>query len=64
MKKLKNALMYLAWWDLLFIIPMSFLFVYLPAYNFISTLLNVAIVFFFSIGLILTTHILWNYFKK
>lgn len=64
MKKLKNALMYLAWWDLLFIIPMLLLFVYLPAYNFISVLLNVVIVIFFSMGLILTTHILWNYFQK
>ncbi|WP_259677153.1 DUF6007 family protein [Staphylococcus aureus] len=27
-------------------------------------LLNIVIVIFFSMGLILTTHILWNYFKR
>ncbi|PTI04840.1 DUF6007 family protein [Staphylococcus warneri] len=64
MRKLKNSLLYLAWWDLFFIIPMFLLFIYLPTYNLVSALLNIVIVFFFSMGLILTTHILWNYFKR
>ncbi|WP_454312144.1 DUF6007 family protein [Staphylococcus hominis] len=64
MRKLKNSLLYLAWWDVFFIIPMFLLFIYLPTYNLVSVLLNIVIVFFFSMGLILTTHILWNYFKR
>lgn len=64
MGKLKNSLLYLAWWDLFFIIPMFLLFMYLPTYNWVSILLNIVIVVFFSMGLILTTHILWNYFKR
>ncbi|UZW86867.1 DUF6007 family protein (plasmid) [Staphylococcus lugdunensis] len=64
MRKLKNSLLYLAWWDLFFIIPMFLLFIYLPTYNLVSVLLNIVIVVFFSMGLILTTHILWNYFKR
>ena len=64
MRKLKNSLQYLVWWDVFFIIPMFLLFIYLPTYNLVSVLLNIVIVFFFSMGLILTTHILWNYFKR
>ncbi|WP_248282307.1 DUF6007 family protein [Staphylococcus caprae] len=64
MRKLKNSLLYLVWWDVFFIIPMFLLFIYLPTYNLVSVLLNIVIVFFFSMGLILTTHILWNYFKR
>ncbi|MEJ7174874.1 DUF6007 family protein [Staphylococcus caprae] len=64
MKNLKESLTMLGWWDLLFIIPMFLLFEYLPTYNFISILLNVIIIIFFSIGLILTTHMLWIYIKE
>ncbi|ARJ30843.1 DUF6007 family protein [Staphylococcus lugdunensis] len=64
MENLKISLLYLGWWDLLFTIPMFLLFIYLPTYNFISILLNIIIVFFFSMGLILTTHALWKYIKE
>ncbi|MDU7271263.1 MAG: DUF6007 family protein [Staphylococcus lugdunensis] len=48
----------------MFLIPMFLLLSYLPIYNVFSIILNVIIVFFFAMGLILTTHILWDYFKS
>ncbi|MBX8994167.1 MULTISPECIES: DUF6007 family protein [Staphylococcus] len=54
---LKYSLTYLGWYDLIFLVPMFFLFAYLPTYNVWSILLNVIIVIFFSIGLATITHI-------
>ncbi|MCH4302832.1 MULTISPECIES: DUF6007 family protein [Staphylococcus] len=64
MKNTNEFLTTLSWWDLLLTIPVFLLFTYLPTYNFFCILLNIIIIIFFSIGLILTTHILWNYFKR
>lgn len=58
MEDLKHSLKSLGWWDLFFAIPMFLLFAYLPNYNFITIFLNIVIIIFFSIGLILTTHII------
>ncbi|MEA1224557.1 DUF6007 family protein [Staphylococcus aureus] len=58
MEDLKHSLKGLGWWDLFFAIPMFLLFVYLPNYNFITIFINIVIIIFFSIGLILTTHII------
>lgn len=58
MEDLKHSLKGLGWWDLFFAIPMFLLFVYLPNYNFITIFINIVIIIFFSIGLILTTHIM------
>ncbi|WP_072511735.1 DUF6007 family protein [Staphylococcus aureus] len=58
MEDLKESLKSLGWWDLFFAIPMFLLFAYLPNYNFITIFLNIVIIIFFSIGLILTTHII------
>ena len=54
---LKYSLTYLGWYDLIFLVPMFFLFAYLQTYNVWSILLNVIIVIFFSIGLATITHI-------
>ncbi|PTJ50271.1 hypothetical protein BU019_11095 [Staphylococcus simulans] len=64
MENLKKSLLSLGWWDLLFTIPMFLLFIYLPTYNFLSIVLNIIIVFFFSMALVLTTHALWRYMKS
>ncbi|SQC24646.1 Uncharacterised protein [Staphylococcus aureus] len=47
-----------------FIVPMFLLFVYLPNYNFITIFINIVIIIFFSIGLILTTHIIIDKIKE
>lgn len=51
MNDLKEAMNGLGWLDLIFLIPLSFLYIYLPTYNFISILLNVLIIILVSIGL-------------
>ncbi|MBE5663815.1 hypothetical protein HU000_05050 [Staphylococcus sp. SS60] len=63
MEDLKESLKSLGWWDLFFAIPMFLLFAYLPNYNFITIFLNIVIIIFFSIGLILTTHIIIDNIK-
>ncbi|MDT3131488.1 DUF6007 family protein [Staphylococcus aureus] len=63
MEDLKHSLKSLGWWDLFFAIPMFLLFAYLPNYNFITIFLNIVIIIFFSIGLILTTHIIIDKIK-
>ncbi|WP_241962774.1 DUF6007 family protein, partial [Staphylococcus shinii] len=50
MKNLKESLNGLGWLDLIFLIPLFFLYTYLPAYNLISVLLNVIIIILVSIG--------------
>ncbi|HCZ6893086.1 TPA: hypothetical protein O3110_002437, partial [Staphylococcus aureus] len=47
-----------------FLVPMFLLFVYLPNYNFITIFINIVIIIFFSIGLILTTHIIIDNIKN
>ncbi|HDP5853001.1 hypothetical protein I6B58_08550 [Staphylococcus aureus] len=64
MEDLKESLKSLGWWDLFFAIPMFLLFAYLPNYNFITIFLNIVIIIFFSIGLILTTHIIIDNIKN
>ncbi|HEA6820266.1 TPA: hypothetical protein RXI50_001190 [Staphylococcus aureus] len=64
MEGLKHSLKSLGWWDLFFAIPMFLLFAYLPNYNFITIFLNIVIIIFFSIGLILTTHIIIDKIKN
>ncbi|UVI84960.1 DUF6007 family protein [Staphylococcus aureus] len=64
MEDLKESLKSLGWWDLFFAIPMFLLFVYLPNYNFITIFINIVIIIFFSIGLILTTHIIIDNIKN
>ncbi|HCZ0197719.1 TPA: hypothetical protein O2H24_000219 [Staphylococcus aureus] len=63
MDGLKHSLKSLGWWDLFFAIPMFLLFAYLPNYNFTTIFLNIVIIIFFSIGLILTTHIIIDKIK-
>lgn len=64
MEDLKESLKGLSWYDLFFAVPMFLLFVYLPNYNFITIFLNIVIIIFFSIGLILTTHIIIDKIKS
>lgn len=64
MEDLKESLKSLGWWDLFFAIPMFLLFAYLPNYNFITIFLNIVIIIFFSIALILTTHIIIDKIKS
>ncbi|HEK7144280.1 TPA: hypothetical protein SR715_000938 [Staphylococcus aureus] len=64
MEGLKHSLKSLGWWDLFFAIPIFLLFAYLPNYNFITIFLNIVIIIFFSIGLILTTHIIIDKIKR
>ncbi|WP_415239059.1 DUF6007 family protein [Staphylococcus lugdunensis] len=64
MNNFRETLKAIGCWDLIFLIPMFLLLSYLPIYNVFSIILNVIIVFFFAMGLILTTHILWDYFKS
>ncbi|ELL5583651.1 DUF6007 family protein [Staphylococcus aureus] len=63
MEDLKQSLKGLGWYDF-FIVPMFLLFVYLPNYNFITIFINIVIIIFFSIGLILTTHIIIDKIKS
>lgn len=64
MEDLKQSLKGLGWYDLFFTVPMFLLFVYLLNYNFITIFINIVIIIFFSIGLILTTHIIIDNIKK
>ncbi|HDP2649949.1 TPA: hypothetical protein P6J42_002661 [Staphylococcus aureus] len=64
MEDLKESLKGLSWYDLFFTVSMFLLFVYLPNYNFITIFLNIVIIIFFSIGLILTTHIIIDKIKS
>lgn len=64
MEDLKQSLKGLGWYDLFFIVPMFLLFVYLPNYYFITIFINIVIIIFFSIGLILTTHIIIDKIKS
>lgn len=64
MEDLKESLKGLSWYDLFFTVPMFLLFVYLLNYNFITIFLNIVIIIFFSIGLILTTHIIIDKIKS
>ncbi|HCG2309894.1 TPA: hypothetical protein O1U84_001797 [Staphylococcus aureus] len=64
MEDLKHSLKSLGWYDLFFLVPMFLLFVYLPNYNFITIFINIVIIIFFSIGLILTTHIIIDNIKN
>ncbi|GAQ17603.1 membrane protein [Oceanobacillus picturae] len=50
--------------DLIFLIPMFMLFSYLPSYNFVSILLNIIIVIFFTFGLAMAFHIIVDLIKK
>ncbi len=62
MKNIEKTILQITWWDIIFLIPMFLLFSYLPTYNTWCILLNVIIIIFFGMGLVLTTHILWNHF--
>ncbi|HDE6521992.1 TPA: DUF6007 family protein [Staphylococcus aureus] len=64
MEDLKQSLKGLGWYDLFFTVPMFLLFVYLQNYNFITIFINIVIIIFFSIGLILTTHIIIDKIKS
>lgn len=64
MEDLRHSLKGLGWYDLFFTVPMFLLFVYLLNYNFITIFINIVIIIFFSIGLILTTHIIIDKIKS
>ncbi|MBO8551143.1 hypothetical protein INO47_07465 [Staphylococcus aureus] len=64
MEDLRHSLKGLGWYDLFFTVPMFLLFVYLRNYNFITIFINIVIIIFFSIGLILTTHIIIDKIKS
>lgn len=49
--------------DLIFIVPMFLLFSYLPDYSPWNVLLNVVIVLFFSFGLAMAFHIVFDLVK-
>ncbi|MEB7755437.1 DUF6007 family protein [Staphylococcus xylosus] len=63
MNNLKQALNSLGWLDLIFLIPLFFLYMYLPTYNFISILLNVLIIILVSIGLSSLSFSIKNFIK-
>ncbi|MDQ0159458.1 DUF6007 family protein [Alkalibacillus salilacus] len=50
--------------DLIFLIPMLFLFAYLPDDHVWSVFVNLVIVVFFSFGLAMAFHATMDYFKK
>ncbi|RIM96043.1 DUF6007 family protein [Staphylococcus shinii] len=64
MKNLKESLNGLRWLDLIFLIPLFFLYTYLPAYNLISVLLNVIIIILVSIGLSFISLSIINFIKN
>ena len=64
MKNLKESLNGLGWLDLIFLIPLFFLYTYLPAYNLISVLLNVLIIILVSIGLSSISLSIRNFIKN
>lgn len=51
MNNLKEAINGLGWLDLIFLIPLFFLYTYLPTYNFLSILLNVLIIILVAMGI-------------
>ncbi|WP_225518059.1 DUF6007 family protein [Staphylococcus xylosus] len=63
MNNLKQALNSLGWLNLMFLIPLFFLYMYLPTYNFISILLNVLIIILVSIGLSSLSFSIKNFIK-
>lgn len=63
MNNLKQALNSLGWLDLMFLIPLFFLYMYLTTYNFISILLNVLIIILVSIGLSSLSFSIKNFIK-
>ncbi|NIK13008.1 DUF6007 family protein [Alkalibacillus almallahensis] len=50
--------------DFIFLIPMFFLFAYLPDDHIWSIFVNLVIVVFFSFGLVMAVHSTVNYFKN
>lgn len=64
MNNLKEAINGLGWLDLIFLIPLFFLYTYLPAYNLISVLLNVIIIILVSIGLSFISLSIRNFIKN
>jgi len=64
LEDLKSTLNKVGWLDLIFIIPMSLLFSYLPFYNFWSILINAIIVIFFTFGLGIAFHVVIDSIKK
>ena len=63
MEDLKESLKSLGWWDLFCDTYVSA--IRIPSnYNFITIFLNIVIIIFFSIGLILTTHIIIDKIKS
>ncbi|WP_436952754.1 DUF6007 family protein [Staphylococcus shinii] len=64
MNNLKESLNGLGWLDLIFLIPLFFLYTYLPAYNLISVLLNVLIIILVSIGLSSISLSIRNFIKN
>lgn len=64
MNNLKDAMKGLDWLDLIFLIPLFFLYIYLPIYNFISILLNVLIIILVSIGLSSLSFSIKNFMKN
>ncbi|MGY0413822.1 DUF6007 family protein [Staphylococcus sp. mip270_02] len=64
MNNLKDAMKGLGWLDLIFLIPLFFLYIYLPIYNFISILLNVLIIILVSIGLSSLSFSIKNFMKN
>ncbi|MCE7786151.1 hypothetical protein BU105_01965 [Staphylococcus xylosus] len=64
MNNLKQVLNSIGWLDLMFLIPLFFLYMYLPTYNFISILLNVLIIILVSIGLSSLSFSIKNFIKN
>lgn len=64
MNNLKESINGLGWLDLIFLIPLFFLYTYLPAYNFISILLNVLIIILVCIGLTSISLSIRNFIKN
>lgn len=64
MNDLKDVLNRMGWLDLIFIVPMSLLFSYLPTYGFCSIIVNTFVVIFFSFGLALAFHIVVDIIKR
>jgi accessory gene regulator protein AgrB len=63
-KKLHDAINKATILDLLFLIPSSFLFYYLPSENLFQILCSLIIVIFFAIGLFTTIHVVVECIKR
>ncbi|WP_425356306.1 DUF6007 family protein [Staphylococcus coagulans] len=61
---LDEALKELGWLDLIFVIPMFFLFSYLPSDHLWQLIVNIIIIIFFSIGLSIIIHSLFHKWIK